>query len=64
MSENLRGNAKDKGFWDGGASGHGSNGEASGRPSGFPGRRAPKTIGIRTDIDFPNERGVLKEPKS
>jgi len=46
-------NAKSKGFWEGGAPGHGENGQSSGRPSGFPGGRAPKKIGVRTDIDFP-----------
>jgi hypothetical protein len=64
MSENPRGNAKDKGFWDGGASGHGSNGEANGRASGFPGRRAPTKVGVRTDIEFPTEPAVVKELKS
>ncbi len=64
MSENFGSKPKDKGFWDGGASGHGSNGEASGRTSGFPGRRAPKTVGVRTDLDFPDKPASLKEPKS
>jgi hypothetical protein len=42
---------KDKGFWDGGASGHGTNKESSGRPDGFPGSRARNRIGVRTDIE-------------
>jgi hypothetical protein len=42
---------KDKGFWDGGASGHGTNRESGGRPDGFPGSRARGRIGIRTDIE-------------
>ncbi len=46
-------NVKGKGFWDGGASGHGTNKESGGRPSGFPGRRTPKKVGVRTDLEFP-----------
>jgi hypothetical protein len=53
MAENPGEKAKSKGVWEGGASGHGENGQSSGRPSGFPGGRAPSKIGIRTDIDFP-----------
>ncbi len=45
--------AKSKGFWDGGGGGHGSNKEASGRPSGLPGMRKPSLVGVNTDIDFP-----------
>jgi len=53
MSGNPREHVKDKGFWDGGTPGHGSNGESSGRPSGFPGHRAAKKTGVRTDLEFP-----------
>jgi hypothetical protein len=55
MAGNPREHAKDKGFWDGGAAGHGTNKESSGRPSGLPGTRAPKTrTGVKTDLDtFP-----------
>ncbi|HEX8619287.1 MAG TPA: hypothetical protein VF911_17020 [Thermoanaerobaculia bacterium] len=56
---------KDKGFWDGGAAGHSTNGQSSGRPSGYPGRRAPKRVGIRTDVDFPPDDPAKKhEPKT
>ena len=55
MSENLREQAKGKGFWDGGAQGHGTNKESSGRPSGTPGKRSPSRTGYRTDIEFPPE---------
>jgi hypothetical protein len=55
MSGNPRENVKDKGFWDGGSSSHGTNGEASGRPSGFPGVRKPKSVGVKTDLEFPPE---------
>ena len=55
MSENPRENAKDKGFWDGGASGHGTNKESSGRPSGFPGERKTSRVGVITDLEFPPE---------
>jgi hypothetical protein len=50
MTENPPEN-KDKGFWDGGAAGHGTNKESSGRPSGLPGKRAPKRVGVKTDLD-------------
>lgn len=53
MAGNPRENVKDKGFWDGGSGGHSENGQAAGRPSGFPGRRRPKTDGVKTDLDFP-----------
>ncbi len=51
MSDNPR--PKSKGFWDSG--GHSDNGQASGRPSGFPGARLPKKTGVRTDIEFPEK---------
>ena len=53
MSGNPRENIGDKGFWDGGAKGHGKDGEAAGRPSGFPGVRRPTRIGVKTDLEFP-----------
>jgi hypothetical protein len=53
MSGNPREQAKRKGFWDGGAPGHGHNKEASGRPSGFPGSRRPTRVGVNTDVEFP-----------
>jgi hypothetical protein len=57
MAGNPRENVKSKGFWDGGAAGHGTNKESSGRPSGFPGVRAPKRVGVRTDLEFPPQPG-------
>jgi hypothetical protein len=63
MTGAPRANAKDKGFWDGGASGHGTNKESSGRPDGYPGRRAPKRVGVRTDIERLTP-GSENEPKS
>lgn len=62
MAGNPRENVKDKGFWDGGAEGHGSNRESGGKVNGFPGRRTPKRVGVRTDLEFPR-RGDLQEPK-
>jgi hypothetical protein len=53
MSGNPRENISDKGFWDGGAPGHGSNDQTAGRPSGFPGNRGPGRLGVATDMDFP-----------
>lgn len=55
MSGNPRENIKDKGFWDGGAAGHGMNRESAGRASGFPGKRSRSKTGYRTDVDFPKE---------
>ena len=57
MADNPRENEKDKGFWDGGASGHGTNKESSGRPNGHPGKRSNSLTGYRTDIEFPEETG-------
>ena len=53
MGGNPRENVKDKGFWDGGSEAHSSNGQSSGKSSGFPGKRKPKTVGVKTDIDAP-----------
>lgn len=55
MPDNPREHAKDKGFWDGGSSGHGTNKESSGRPNGYPGKRSSSRAGYRTDIEFPQE---------
>ena len=56
MAGNPRENVKGKGFWDGGAAGQSSNGQTGGRPSGFPGRRSPKSVGVKTDIEFPETK--------
>ena len=56
MAGNPREHGKDKGFWDGGAPGHTSDDQTSGRPSGFPGTRKPKRAGTRTNIDLPAEK--------
>lgn len=61
MSGNPREQGKDKGFWDGGASGHGTNKESAGRTSGFPGKRSHSKTGYRTDVEFPEE--AEKAPK-
>ncbi len=55
MSGNPREHVEDKGFWDGGAAGHGMNRESAGRASGYPGKRSPAKTGYRTDIEFPSE---------
>jgi hypothetical protein len=57
MAGNPRENAKSKGFWEGGSTGHSDNGQSAGRPSGFPGTRAPNKTGVRTDIDVPLKPG-------
>jgi hypothetical protein len=62
MAGNARENVKNKGFWDGGASAHGTNGESGGRASGSPGRRTPSKIGFQVDLEFPNTE-ERKEPK-
>jgi hypothetical protein len=56
MAGNPRENAKNKGFWDGGSPAHGENAQTAGRPSGFPGTRKPRRVGIKTDIEFPKQR--------
>ena len=55
MAETPRKDQKDKGFWDGGGAGHGSNKESSGRPSGLPGTRKQRRTGVTTDLEFPPE---------
>ena len=55
MAGYPRENVKDKGFWEGGAAGHGTNKESSGRANGFPGKRSRSKTGHRTDIEFPAE---------
>ena len=49
MAGNPREHVTGKGFWDGGTGGQSSNGQSGGRPSGFPGRRIPKRVGLRTE---------------
>ena len=61
MAGNPRENVKGKGFWDGGSAGRSSNGQTGGRPSGFPGRRAPKRVGVKTDIEFPETKTSTDE---
>jgi hypothetical protein len=51
MSPAPQKESNDKGFWDGGAPGHGTNRESSGRPDGFPGPRRRSRTGVRTDIE-------------
>ena len=63
MAGNPREHGKDKGFWDGGSPGHGSDDQTAGRPSGFPGTRKPGRAGIRTDIEFPAEEPETQEQK-
>ncbi|HEX2835667.1 MAG TPA: hypothetical protein VHW00_21820 [Thermoanaerobaculia bacterium] len=63
MSGNPREHGKDKGFWDGGAAGHGQDGQAAGRPSGFPGVRKPKRVGIKTDLDYPLDYPLEEQKK-
>ncbi len=64
MTGNPREHVKDKGFWDGGATGHGTNKESSGRTSGLPGTRKPRRVGVNTDIEFPPDDDRLpRSPK-
>ena len=54
MGGNPREHVKEsKGFWDGGTSGHGENGQTGGRASGVPGIRVHRLTGVRTDLEFP-----------
>ena len=64
MAGNPRDHVKGKGFWDGGAGGHGSNRESAGRTSGLPGVRKPHRVGVNTDLDFPPEDAGKSEPKA
>jgi hypothetical protein len=63
MAGNPRENVKDKGFWDGGTPGHTADGQAAGRPSGYPGTRKPGRVGVRTDIEFPPADGTRSDPR-
>ena len=60
MAGTPREHIRDRGFWDGGTAGHDKSGETAGRSSGFPGVRKPTRVGIRTDIEFPEETPVSK----
>lgn len=60
MGGNPREHVKDKGFWDGGTASSGKSGEGAGRTSSYPGTRKPKKVGIRTDIEFPEEQTPKK----
>lgn len=64
MAGNPREHVSGKGFWDGGAAGHGKNGESAGRTSSFPGPRKPRRTGVRTDIDFPETASAKSERPS
>lgn len=64
MAGNPRENVQDKGFWDGGASGHTTNDQSAGRPSGLPGRRVPSRVGIRIDVEFPDTPESVETPQS
>lgn len=55
MAGNPREHVKDKGFWDGGDAARASNRETGGRPSGFPGTRKLQRVGVRTDLEFPQQ---------
>ena len=53
--------AEGKGFWDGGAKGHGNNRESGGKRSGLPGARTAQRTGVRTDMEFPQTPGDAKK---
>jgi hypothetical protein len=60
MSGNPREHIRNKGFWEGGAPGQGSNREHAGRTSGAPGERKPSRVGTRTDLEFPETEKTAK----
>ena len=64
MAGNPRENSKNKGFWDGGGAGHGTNKESSGRPSGLPGTRKPDRAGVNTDLEFPDTKTTADKVKA
>jgi hypothetical protein len=53
---------REKGFWDGGGTGHVLSDQSSGRPSGMPGERKPSRVGVRTDIEFPEQQPPSSKP--
>jgi hypothetical protein len=55
MAGNPREHVKDKGFWDGGSASHGRNDQSAGHTQGSPGVRKPSRVGIKTDLEFPDE---------
>jgi hypothetical protein len=61
MAGNPRDHVNGKGFWDGGGGAQGANDQSAGRTSGFPGRRSPKHVGLRTDLEFPAQPEVVDE---
>ena len=61
MAGNPRDHVKGKGFWDGGSAAHGQNGQSAGRKSGFPGPRTPSKVGLRTDLEFPEQPAAEDE---
>lgn len=64
MAGNPREHSKGKGFWDGGGIGHGTNKETAGRPSGLPGTRKPRRVGVRIDLDVPpDDPAKVWEPR-
>ncbi len=62
MAGNPRENVKGKGFWGGGSAARSGTGQTGGRPGGFPARRAPKRVGVKTDIEFPDPSTGKNEP--
>ena len=64
MAGNPREHGKGKGFWDGGSAGRSVNGQTGGRPSGFPGSRAPNRVGVKTDIEFPDTKLPGEDPSA
>jgi len=62
MAGNPREHIRNKGFWDGGGAGHGTNKESSGRPNGLPGTRKPQRVGVNTDLEFPPADSGRKTP--
>lgn len=58
MAGNPRENVKDKGFWDGGSPVHGRNDQSGGHVQGSPGERKPSRVGIKTDLEFPDQPKV------
>ena len=59
MSGNSREHRPDKGFWNGGP----NQKESAGQVSGYPGRRGPKSSGIRIDLERPVPKPSGSEPK-
>jgi hypothetical protein len=55
MAGNPRERVRNRGFWDGGDPARGVNNESGGKSSGLPGERRPSAVGVKTDLEYPEQ---------